>query len=126
MMSYSNTLNVCTSTRERIYLCKDVKKTLESRKASFFFLLLISFDNSLSGGIVGLVIGSAICGSSLSVSCLALCCHDHYAVCNNGELCCLLLTLRSQVKRTRPIILSSLVSENEQRAAVGAAAHNVQ
>lgn len=47
-------------------------------------------------------------------------------MCNNGELCCLLLTLSSQVKRNRPIILSSLVSENEQQAAVGAAAHNEQ
>lgn len=46
-------------------------KTLESRQAflsfSFFFLLLISFDNSLSGGIVGLVVGRAICSSSLLV-----------------------------------------------------------
>lgn len=56
---------------------------------------------------------------------LLFCCHDHYAVCNNGELCFPLLTL-SQVKCNRLIILNSLVSENEQQATVGAAAHNEQ
>lgn len=39
-------------------------KTLASRQV---FLPLISFDNSLSGGIVGLVLGRVICSSSLSV-----------------------------------------------------------
>ena len=72
----------------KVYLqlcCRDVKNTFFF---FFFFVRLISFDNSLSGGIGGLVVGSAIC-SSLSPA-PALCCQDHYAVCNNGELCCLL------------------------------------
>uniref|UniRef100_A0A672F6S8 Protein tyrosine phosphatase receptor type N2 n=1 Tax=Salarias fasciatus TaxID=181472 RepID=A0A672F6S8_SALFA len=102
-------------------------KKIGKKSHEKLFLLLISFDNSLSGAIVGLFIGSAICSSSPLVFASLLCCHDHYAACNNGELFGPLLTLTSQVgkkrkkKRNRPIIWSSLVSGNEQRAAVEAA-----
>lgn len=44
-------------------------------KHFFFFWRLISFDNSLSGGIGGLVVGSAIC-SSLSSAPALFCCQE--------------------------------------------------
>lgn len=66
-MSCSTTLHFCTIkwTFSRIInRAATMWKALASRQV---FLPLISFDNSLSGGIVGLVLGRAICSSSLLV-----------------------------------------------------------
>lgn len=80
----------------------------ESRKAFFFF-----FSSAID--FFCLVIDSAICGSSLLVLCSLFVVKITTQCVIMGELCCLLLSLSSQVKHNRPIILSLLVSENEQQ-----------
>lgn len=68
-MSYSEHFTNKREGFDLLLCCREKKNACSPEEMSqekLFFLLLISFDNSVSGGIVGLLIGSAICSSSLS------------------------------------------------------------